>query len=150
MATVPCVRYRTTVSEGAIAAIHGSFDIIDEVFIPSHNVIFNVDMSGKTHAFTATAPRNDLQASEAVVPLSLADSLRALCDAQDAVKLQVKALNPAMLQAIPNAHRDEHLAVRAERIEKARLRNSSGEHTSVAAAPRPAGDRGCSAGCSIS
>ncbi len=103
---VPCVRYLVTVSNGDFRRL--ALYEINEVFVPSHGVLFNVDRDGHMNAGFATEPRLELNGvlssriTTDTLPCELADLVRALCEKQDAAKRAKDEAEARIRSFVPN------------------------------------------------
>ena len=60
--TVKAIKYKTKIYEGILDHVHGSYQIIEEVYIPSIRVCFN----DRGFAFLSESPRENIQGKEKI------------------------------------------------------------------------------------
>jgi len=60
--TVEAIKYKTKVCEGTLDFVHGCYQIIEEVYIPSIRVCFN----DRGFAFLSESPRENIQGKEKI------------------------------------------------------------------------------------
>jgi len=81
--TVKAIKYKTKIYEGILDHVHGSYQIIEEVYIPSVGVCFN----DKGFAFASEGPRKDTQYQENIdIDIEISKKLANYVELQQEIK----------------------------------------------------------------